>query len=47
MDGKVQKIHPEQVSAKVLEQLKYFAKCRAGKEVKNAVVTVPAYFNHS
>ena len=41
------RIHPEQVSAKVLEQMKLFAQRVTGKTVKKAVVTVPAYFNNS
>ena len=27
--------------------MKHFAKCKANREVRNAVVTVPAYFNNS
>ena len=36
---------PEQISAMVLEKMKEVAETFLGKEVKNAVVTVPAYFN--
>ena len=40
-------MHPEEISAKVLERVKLFAERRTGKPVKKAVVTVPAYFNNS
>ena len=40
-------MHPEEISAKVLEQMKIFAERVAGRSVKKAVVTVPAYFNDS
>ncbi|VWU49996.1 heat shock protein 70 [Hepatocystis sp. ex Piliocolobus tephrosceles] len=36
---------PEQISAMVLEKMKDIAQSFLGKPVKNAVVTVPAYFN--
>lgn len=36
---------PEQISAMVLEKMKDIAQSFLGKTVKNAVVTVPAYFN--
>ena len=38
-------LFPEQISAKILEKMKESAELVAGQEVKNAVVTVPAYFN--
>jgi chaperone protein DnaK len=38
---------PEEVSSVILEYLKDTAEKAIGKEVKNAVITVPAYFNDS
>jgi len=45
--GEEKKFHPEQISAMVLEKMKLVAEAYIGKEVADAVVTVPAYFNDS
>lgn len=45
-DGK-KEFAAEQVSAFILQKMKTIAEGFVGKEVKNAVVTVPAYFNDS
>ena len=43
--GEEKKFYAEQISAMVLEKLKKCAKDYLGKEVIDAVITVPAYFN--
>ena len=45
--GKEEKFHPEQISSMVLTKMKQIAEDFIGKEVKDAVITVPAYFNDS
>ncbi len=42
-----QKLAPPQISAEVLIKMKKTAEDYLGKEVKSAVITVPAYFNDS
>jgi len=41
------KLSPSEVSAKILQKLKKDAESYLGEEVKEAVITVPAYFNDS
>jgi heat shock protein 5 len=45
LDGKKRQFAPEEVSAMILVKMKEIAEAYLGSEVKNAVVTVPAYFN--
>ena len=39
--------HPEQISAIVLSKMKEIASLRLHQDIKNVVITVPAYFNDS
>lgn len=45
--GETKQFQPEQISSMILVKMKETAEAFLGKDVKNAVVTVPAYFNDS
>jgi len=45
--GETKTFQPEEISAMVLIKMREIAEAYIGKDVKNAVVTVPAYFNDS
>lgn len=45
--GETKKFHPEEISSMVLIKMKEIAEAYLSKTIKNAVVTVPAYFNDS
>ena len=45
--GETKQFKAEEISSMVLVKMKEIAEAYLGKEVKNAVVTVPAYFNDS
>jgi len=43
--GEIKQFSPEEISAMILTFMKQIAETYLGHEVKNAVITVPAYFN--
>jgi heat shock protein 1/8 len=45
--GETKKFHAEEISSMVLVKMKEIAEAYLSKTVKNAVITVPAYFNDS
>jgi len=45
--GEVKQFAPEEISSMVLIKMKEISEAYLGREVKNAVITVPAYFNDS
>ncbi len=45
--GEEKEFSPEEISSMVLTKMKEVAESYLGREVKNAVITVPAYFNDS
>jgi heat shock protein 5 len=45
--GEIKQFSPEEISAMILVRMKEIAENYLGREVKHAVITVPAYFNDS
>ena len=46
-EGKEKQFMPEQISSMVLVKMRETAEVYLGKKIKNAVITVPVYFNNS
>jgi heat shock protein 5 len=47
VNGEEKTLAPEEISAMILQKMKDIAEGYLGREVKHAVITVPAYFNDS
>ena len=47
VDNEEKRYYPEEISSMILKKLKSFSQDFLGKEVKRAVITVPAYFNNA
>ena len=47
VQGEDKTFAPEEISAMVLVKMKEIAESYTGKKIKNAIVTVPAYFDNS
>lgn len=45
--GETKQFSPQEISSMVLTKMKEIAEAKIGKEVRKAVITVPAYFNDS
>ena len=43
--GETKKFHPEEISSMVLVKMKEIAETYLSKQINDAVITVPAYFN--
>ena len=43
--GETKKFHPEEISSMVFTKMRVTAEAFLGESCKNAVITVPAYFN--